>query len=95
MQQHVCVSRGGVGGYVCVCVCARARMYLHTYVYTTGRVLASPLARALAREAGLDLSAANATGPHGRIIAADVLTAIESGAVGATAGAPAGEALSY
>jgi len=58
------------------------------------RVLASPLARALAREAGIDLSAATPTGPHGRVIASDVMTAIESGATGATGGAgmPAGVA---
>ncbi len=31
------------------------------------KVLASPLARALAREAGVDLSAAAATGPHGYV----------------------------
>ena len=58
------------------------------------KVLASPLARALAREAGIDLSAATPTGPHGRVIASDIMTAIESGATGAKggAGAPAGVA---
>ena len=47
------------------------------------RVLASPLARALAREAGVPLSAAKASGPHGRVLASDVMAAIEPGATGA------------
>ena len=59
---------GGVGG-----VGAPART-------SGGRVLASPLARALAAEAGVELSMATPTGPHGRVIAADVMAAIESGA---------------
>jgi pyruvate dehydrogenase E2 component (dihydrolipoamide acetyltransferase) len=37
-----------------------------------GRVKASPLARRIARERGLDLSAISGTGPDGRIIAEDV-----------------------
>jgi pyruvate dehydrogenase E2 component (dihydrolipoamide acetyltransferase) len=37
------------------------------------KVLASPLARALAREAGVDLSAATPTGPHGYVAPACVL----------------------
>jgi pyruvate dehydrogenase E2 component (dihydrolipoamide acetyltransferase) len=36
------------------------------------RVFASPLARRLAREAGLDIAQISGTGPHGRVIAADV-----------------------
>lgn len=40
-----------------------------------GRVFASPLARKLAREAGIDLNAIAGTGPGGRIIAADVKSA--------------------
>jgi pyruvate dehydrogenase E2 component (dihydrolipoamide acetyltransferase) len=36
------------------------------------RVFASPLARRLARQAGLDLSAVKGTGPHGRIVRADI-----------------------
>ena len=38
------------------------------------RVKASPLARRIARERGLDLAAISGTGPEGRIIAADVET---------------------
>jgi pyruvate dehydrogenase E2 component (dihydrolipoamide acetyltransferase) len=36
------------------------------------RVFSSPLARRLAREFGLDLAALNGSGPHGRIVKADV-----------------------
>ncbi len=36
------------------------------------RVFASPLARRIAREKGLDLAAVKGTGPHGRIVKADV-----------------------
>lgn len=39
------------------------------------RVIASPLARRLAKEKGLDLATISGTGPHGRIIKADVETA--------------------
>ncbi|HUU25009.1 MAG TPA: dihydrolipoamide acetyltransferase family protein [Methyloceanibacter sp.] len=36
------------------------------------RILASPLARRIARERGIDLSALSGSGPHGRIVLADV-----------------------
>src|SRR5215470_17220340 len=39
---------------------------------TGGRVKASPLARRIARERGIDLSAVAGTGPEGRIVAEDV-----------------------
>ena len=39
---------------------------------TNGRVKASPLARRLARERGIDLSSIKGTGPEGRIVAQDV-----------------------
>ncbi|MGH3026513.1 MAG: dihydrolipoamide acetyltransferase family protein, partial [Gaiellaceae bacterium] len=39
---------------------------------TGGRIKASPLARRIARERGVDLSAVRGTGPDGRIIAEDV-----------------------
>ena len=48
------------------------------------RVKASPLARRIARERGVDLFALRGTGPEGRILAEDV----EKAAVGATAAAP-------
>ncbi len=45
-----------------------------------GRIKASPLARRIARERGVDLSALRGTGPDGRIVAEDV----ERGRPGAT-----------
>jgi pyruvate dehydrogenase E2 component (dihydrolipoamide acetyltransferase) len=39
---------------------------------TDGRIKASPLARRLAREKGIDLAAVRGTGPEGRIVAEDV-----------------------
>jgi pyruvate dehydrogenase E2 component (dihydrolipoamide acetyltransferase) len=60
-----------------------------------GRVKASPLARRIARERGIELSALRGTGPEGRIVAEDVERASATGAVSATpsAGArpPSGE----
>jgi pyruvate dehydrogenase E2 component (dihydrolipoamide acetyltransferase) len=50
-----------------------------------GRLKASPLARRLARERGVDLSSLRGTGPDGRIVAEDV----ERGAATAPAAAPA------
>ncbi len=44
-----------------------------------GRIPASPLARRLAREAGLELSQIEGSGPHGRIIKADVDRAVAEG----------------
>ena len=40
---------------------------------------ASPYAKKLAREAGVDYTQAQATGPGGRIVAADVQKLVESG----------------
>ena len=51
-------------------------------------VRASPLARRLARENGLDLTRVQGSGPGGRIVKEDVLRAVEA-AKGAPAGAPA------
>ncbi|MGV3577339.1 pyruvate dehydrogenase complex dihydrolipoamide acetyltransferase [Brevundimonas sp.] len=58
------------------------------------RVFASPLARRLAKDAGLDLASLKGTGPHGRIVRADVEAAGKGGAkpVTASASAPAAEA---
>lgn len=44
-----------------------------------GRVIASPYAKKLAREANVDISQATATGPEGRIVAADVQKLISEG----------------
>jgi pyruvate dehydrogenase E2 component (dihydrolipoamide acetyltransferase) len=48
----------------------------------------TPLARRLAAEAGIDLSAIAATGPHGRIFARDIEVAITSGAGGSAGTRP-------
>jgi pyruvate dehydrogenase E2 component (dihydrolipoamide acetyltransferase) len=62
-----------------------------------GRIFASPLARRLAREMGIELAALSGSGPHGRIVKADI-DAARAGkapaakpvptAAAATAGAP-------
>jgi pyruvate dehydrogenase E2 component (dihydrolipoamide acetyltransferase) len=56
-----------------------------------GRVKASPIARRIASDRGLDLSALSGSGPGGRIVKADVERALESG-VAAPAAAPAAPA---
>ena len=53
-----------------------------------GRIKASPLARRIARERGVDLAALAGTGPDGRIVADDVENAPVGGAAQST-GAPA------
>ncbi len=55
------------------------------------RVFASPLARRIAKDKGLDLSAIDGSGPHGRIVKADVENA-KPGATAAKSGETAGEA---
>ncbi|GAA0772419.1 pyruvate dehydrogenase complex dihydrolipoamide acetyltransferase [Brevundimonas olei] len=52
-----------------------------------GRIFASPLARRLAAQAGLDLKAVKGTGPHGRIVKRDVEAAGKGGAQPAAAAA--------
>ena len=54
------------------------------------RVFASPLAKRIAADAGVDIAAVSGTGPHGRVVKADVEAAIASG--GAKAAAPAAQA---
>ncbi|HZC74879.1 MAG TPA: dihydrolipoamide acetyltransferase family protein [Gaiellaceae bacterium] len=53
-----------------------------------GRIKASPLARRMARDRGIELSAIRGTGPDGRIVAEDVERA-EAGGPSAPAAAPA------
>jgi pyruvate dehydrogenase E2 component (dihydrolipoamide acetyltransferase) len=64
------------------------------------RIFSSPLARRLAKDAGIDLQRVEGSGPHGRIIARDI-DAAKSGkglrgapAAGATSGAPSFQTLS-
>jgi pyruvate dehydrogenase E2 component (dihydrolipoamide acetyltransferase) len=53
------------------------------------RTFSSPLARRLAREAGIELGRINGTGPHGRVIARDVEEAKSGKGLKAPAAAPA------
>ena len=53
------------------------------------RIFASPIARKMASDAGLDVATINGTGPDGRIVRRDVEAAIASGASAPAAAAPA------
>ncbi|MGQ7791453.1 pyruvate dehydrogenase complex dihydrolipoamide acetyltransferase [Faunimonas sp. B44] len=57
-----------------------------------GRIFASPLARRLAAENGIDLAAVSGSGPHGRVIQRDIEQAIAGGAAGAGKPAAAAQA---
>jgi len=54
------------------------------------RIFSSPLARRLAKEAGIDVARINGSGPHGRVIARDVAEAKSGKGLKAPAAAPAG-----
>lgn len=49
------------------------------------RVFASPLAKRLAREKGVEMAALRGTGPHGRIVKADIERAVKQGAASVAA----------
>jgi len=53
-----------------------------------GRIFASPLARRMAQQAGLDPARLNGSGPHGRIVKADIDAALARGAPTAAKPAP-------
>jgi pyruvate dehydrogenase E2 component (dihydrolipoamide acetyltransferase) len=53
-----------------------------------GRIFSSPLARRLAKEAGIELGRINGSGPHGRVIARDVEEARSGKGLKAPAAAP-------
>jgi pyruvate dehydrogenase E2 component (dihydrolipoamide acetyltransferase) len=53
-----------------------------------GRIFSSPLARRLAKEAGIDLGRVQGSGPRGRIIARDIEAAREGRGARASGGAP-------
>jgi pyruvate dehydrogenase E2 component (dihydrolipoamide acetyltransferase) len=57
----------------------------------TGRVKASPLARRIARERGVDLAAVQGTGPDGRVVAEDVARAAAGPAPPAAVALPPAE----
>jgi pyruvate dehydrogenase E2 component (dihydrolipoamide acetyltransferase) len=54
-----------------------------------GRIFASPLARRIAKEKGIDLAALQGSGPHGRIVLKDVETAKPGAKAAAAPGATA------
>ena len=58
-----------------------ATMPTHATQDRDSRVFASPLARRLAKDGGIDLVALQGSGPHGRIVKRDVEVAIENGIV--------------
>ncbi len=53
-----------------------------------GRIAASPLARRMAKQAGLDLAAIAGSGPHGRIVKRDIEQALAAGTPAADAPVP-------
>jgi pyruvate dehydrogenase E2 component (dihydrolipoamide acetyltransferase) len=55
-----------------------------------GRIFSSPLARRLAKDAGIELGRVNGSGPHGRVIARDVEQAKSGKGLKAPAAAPSG-----
>ena len=59
-----------------------------------GRVVASPLAKRIAKDAGVDLGTVTGSGPHGRIVKADVEAAAKAGPAPKAAEAPKAEAAS-
>lgn len=53
------------------------------------RVFASPLARRIAKDAGIDLSAVSGSGPHGRVVKSDIEKAVAGGTAKAAPAAAA------
>jgi pyruvate dehydrogenase E2 component (dihydrolipoamide acetyltransferase) len=53
------------------------------------RIFVSPLARRMAKQAGVDLASLKGSGPNGRIVKADIETALQKGAPAAHVAAPA------
>jgi pyruvate dehydrogenase E2 component (dihydrolipoamide acetyltransferase) len=70
---------------------AQPRPNGHAAPESGGRIFASPLARRMAKQAGIDLSGLTGSGPNGRIIRADIEAAQKGGAAAASqpAAAPA------
>src|SRR5215472_13540306 len=57
---------------------------------SAGRIFSSPLARRLAKEAGIEIGRIQGSGPHGRIIARDIAAVREGRGLRAPAAPPAG-----
>ena len=56
--------------------------------FAAGRIFSSPLARRLAKDAGLDLGRIQGSGPHGRVIARDIAAARDGRGLREPAAAP-------
>jgi pyruvate dehydrogenase E2 component (dihydrolipoamide acetyltransferase) len=54
-----------------------------------GRIFASPLAKRMAKQAGIDLAMLDGSGPHGRIVKADIERALQAGVSDRARPAPA------
>jgi pyruvate dehydrogenase E2 component (dihydrolipoamide acetyltransferase) len=54
-----------------------------------GRVFASPLAKRIAKESGIDIASVQGSGPHGRVVEKDVRAALSGGGAKPAAAAPA------
>ncbi|MGI9406263.1 MAG: pyruvate dehydrogenase complex dihydrolipoamide acetyltransferase [Hyphomicrobiaceae bacterium] len=67
------------------------------HAHAGSRIFASPLARRLARQAKIDLGAVKGSGPHGRIVKADIEAAQRNGiavaSVGRSATPPSGQSV--
>ena len=61
---------------------------VHTGEYSKERIFASPLAKRIAAEKGIDLASLSGSGPHGRIVKADVESAQPIVAVAGISSAP-------
>jgi pyruvate dehydrogenase E2 component (dihydrolipoamide acetyltransferase) len=59
-------------------------------VPAAGRIFSSPLARRLAKEAGIEIGRIQGSGPHGRVVARDIGAAREGRGLRAPAAVPAG-----
>jgi pyruvate dehydrogenase E2 component (dihydrolipoamide acetyltransferase) len=61
-------------------------------VPATGRIFSSPLARRLAKDAGIEIGRIQGSGPHGRVIARDIAAAREGRGLRTPAATPGGPA---
>lgn len=71
---------------------AAATATQHTGAERDGRVFASPIARRIARENGIDVATLTGSGPGGRIVRKDVESAVTAMSAGTAAEAPAAPA---
>jgi pyruvate dehydrogenase E2 component (dihydrolipoamide acetyltransferase) len=70
----------------------KGRGSVATTAPAAGRIFSSPLARRLAKEAGMEIGRIQGSGPHGRVVARDIAAAREGRGLRAPAAASAGPA---